>query len=211
MTTYNLLLISLLITTGIAQAATPVPPNSAIMPNGSFIESKEALEKAFANPLPIQGTAVATLAGAQLTPSGAMPGQVVMNQEIFNDIDRLWSKMQNFMDIMTHMWYAYKRYTELWLPADRGQAYADLAILKTKMVDFIRDVQRMAIRYNKNAEFTLVITRLQDSMNTIEATTLENKKYNETTVVCCFDLIKKELRNSMIIIENALKQTKLHG
>ena len=49
-----------------------------------------------------RGTSVDTLGGRQLVP-GSMPSEVSINQQIFNDIDRLREKMLNFMVDVTNM------------------------------------------------------------------------------------------------------------
>jgi hypothetical protein len=49
-----------------------------------------------------RGTSVNTVGGRQLVP-GSMPSEVSINQQIFNDIDRLREKMLNFMVDVTNM------------------------------------------------------------------------------------------------------------
>jgi hypothetical protein len=49
-----------------------------------------------------RGTSVDTVGGRQLVP-GSMPSEVSINQQIFNDIDRLREKMLNFMVDVTNM------------------------------------------------------------------------------------------------------------
>lgn len=73
----------------------------------SVAEARQVFEKAKANKPFIDGTAVPTIAGAQLTPPGTMPQEVRINQQIFNDIGRLREKMLEFMIDVTSMGIRY--------------------------------------------------------------------------------------------------------
>jgi len=49
------------------------------------------------------GNPVQTISGIQLTPPGTMPSELDINQQIFNDIDRLRDKMISYMVDVTNM------------------------------------------------------------------------------------------------------------
>jgi hypothetical protein len=78
---------------------------STINPD-SFYEAQEVLQRAQANPVKQEGIAVRTIMGAQLTPA-TFPSDMRINQQIYNDSDRLRRKMLDFMVDLTNMGVRY--------------------------------------------------------------------------------------------------------
>ena len=143
-------------------------------------ETREDIQEALINfPERVpSGPEVRTNAGAQLT-LGSVPRDFRINQEIYNDILILQSKMQKIVQLTLNL----------------GIKPALLDEAKSSMNAFLTLLEKMGIRYGMRADFTLIQNELRQILQDISNAPQEAD----------FMLFRPRLETVIAEIENALR------